>query len=246
MRFLNFIRLSVRVGMLAAFCAVSLFGGMDSVQAESSRWNDSQITAQGVGVMPKSKKNSSSMQKKLKAKVTEMAKDNLKKDILGLRLAEEIVIDEETASSVADRSTVLDEQTDANGSVIITVGVPVYGKNSLAEIVFKPATKIPFPSPNNGNEKAQGHYTALVIDCTEWEDAHKEFIANRKASGKEIKHFNDTLNYAVMTSQEKEIELNYLEDIKLEKETGKYIVSYEEHSDLTQLPLKDTFFKAAK
>jgi DNA modification methylase len=77
-------------------------------------------------------------------------------------------------------------------------------------------------------------------------DAHKEFIANRKASGKEIKHFNDTLNYAVMTSQEKEIELNYLEDIKLEKETGKYIVSYEEHSDLTQLPLKDTFFKAAK
>ena len=77
-------------------------------------------------------------------------------------------------------------------------------------------------------------------------DAHKEFIANRKASGKEIKHFNETLNCAVMTSQEKEIELNYLEDIKLEKETGKYIVSYEEHSDLTQLPLKDTFFKAAK
>jgi len=77
-------------------------------------------------------------------------------------------------------------------------------------------------------------------------DAHKEFITKRKALGKEIKHFNKTLNYEVMTSQEKEIELNYLESIKLEKESGKYMVEYEEHSDLTELPLKDSFFNVKK
>jgi len=63
-------------------------------------------------------------------------------------------------------------------------------------------------------------------------DAHKEFITNRKASGKEIKHFNKALNYDVMTSQEQEIELNYLVSIKFQKESGGYIVEYEEHSDL--------------
>ena len=77
-------------------------------------------------------------------------------------------------------------------------------------------------------------------------DAHKEFIAKRKASGKEIKYFNDTLNFAVMTSQEKEIELNYLDDIKLNKDTGTYVVTYEEYSDLTQLPYKDTLFKTVR
>ena len=75
-------------------------------------------------------------------------------------------------------------------------------------------------------------------------DAHKEFIANRKSSGKEIKHFNETLNCEVMTSQEKE--LNYLESISEDKNTGTYKVVYENHSDLTTLPFTHTFFKKAK
>ena len=77
-------------------------------------------------------------------------------------------------------------------------------------------------------------------------DAHKNFIANRKSSGKEIKHFNETLNCEVMTSQEKEIELNYLESISEDKGTGKYKVMYESHSDLTTLPFSYTIFKKAK
>ena len=77
-------------------------------------------------------------------------------------------------------------------------------------------------------------------------DAHKEFIENRKASGKEIKHFNETLNCEVMTSQEKEIEFNYLESINEDKETGAYTVGYEDYSDLTNLPFMQTFFKKAK
>ncbi len=77
-------------------------------------------------------------------------------------------------------------------------------------------------------------------------DTHKEFIAKRKSEGKEIKHFNDTLNCEVMTSQEKEIELNYLEGIDEDNVTGKYTVTYENHSDLTVLPFMRTFFKKAK
>lgn len=77
-------------------------------------------------------------------------------------------------------------------------------------------------------------------------DAHKEFIAKRKSEGKEIKHFNETLNCEVMTSQEKEIELNYLESIDEDNVTGKYTVTYENHSDLTDLPFMRTFFKKAK
>ncbi|MBP3669564.1 MAG: site-specific DNA-methyltransferase [Bacteroides sp.] len=73
-------------------------------------------------------------------------------------------------------------------------------------------------------------------------DAHKEFIINRKASGKEIKHFNNMLNYEVMTKQETEIELNYLESIEIDKDNGLYVVTYEDYSDLTELPLKDSFF----
>lgn len=77
-------------------------------------------------------------------------------------------------------------------------------------------------------------------------DAHREFIVNRKASGKKIKHFNDTLNCEVMTSQEKKIELNYLESIQLEPESGKYVVTYEDHSDLNELPLKNSLFKVLR
>ncbi len=77
-------------------------------------------------------------------------------------------------------------------------------------------------------------------------DAHKEFVANRKASGKEIKHFNKTLNCEVMTSQEKEIELNYLESISEDRGTGVYKVVYEDSSDLTAIPFTRSFFKEAK
>ena len=170
------IRLSMRVNVIVVYLIASIFLGLGSVQAESCWWNDSRITAQGVGVMPESKKNSSSIQKKLKTEAIAEANEKLKKGILGIRIANDVVIDEDMASSAVALSAVIDEQTDANGGVIITVGVPVYGKSSLAEIVFKPTTKKPFLSPSNENGYAQGHYTSLVIDCTEWEDVHKEFL----------------------------------------------------------------------
>ena len=72
-------------------------------------------------------------------------------------------------------------------------------------------------------------------------DAHKEFVENRENSGKEVKHFNSTLKYKVMTKQESEIELNYLRSI-LKNKSGDYIVEYEDHSDLTTLPFNENLF----
>ncbi len=72
-------------------------------------------------------------------------------------------------------------------------------------------------------------------------DAHKAFIENREKSGKEVKHFNNTLNYKVMTKQESEIELNYMISI-LKNENGGYIVEYEDHSDLSTMPYKENLF----
>ena len=77
-------------------------------------------------------------------------------------------------------------------------------------------------------------------------DAHKQFIADRKAAGKEVKHFNITLNCEVMTNQEKEIELNYLDSINLDSASGTYTVEYVDNSDFTSLPIKDNMFKIAE
>lgn len=76
-------------------------------------------------------------------------------------------------------------------------------------------------------------------------DAHKAFIENREKSGKEVKHFNNTLNYKVMTKQESEIELNYLISI-LKNNNGGYVVEYEEHSDLSTMPYKENLFATAQ
>lgn len=72
-------------------------------------------------------------------------------------------------------------------------------------------------------------------------DAHKAFVEEREKLGKEVKHFNNTLNTKVMTKQESELELNYLSSIVL-NENGEYIVSYEDHSDLTEMPFKENLF----
>lgn len=76
-------------------------------------------------------------------------------------------------------------------------------------------------------------------------DAHKEFVENREDSGKEVKHFNNTLNYKVMTKQESEIELNYLKTIS-KKGNSEYIVEYEDHSDLTTLPFYENLFATTR
>lgn len=56
-------------------------------------------------------------------------------------------------------------------------------------------------------------------------ERHVSFIQERKSQGKEIKHFNKTLNVPVMTTQEEEINFNYLLSIDLDIK-GVYNVDY--------------------
>ncbi|MBR5204535.1 MAG: site-specific DNA-methyltransferase [Bacteroidaceae bacterium] len=76
-------------------------------------------------------------------------------------------------------------------------------------------------------------------------DTHKEFVENRENSGKVVKHFNNMLDCKVMTKQETEIELNYLTSI-VRDEKGTYVVGYEDYSDLTTMPLRETLFAVAQ
>lgn len=66
-------------------------------------------------------------------------------------------------------------------------------------------------------------------------DRHVDFIQERKSQGKEIKHFNKTLNVPVMTTQEEEITFNYLLSIHSDNK-GIYHVDYEQTSDMELIP----------
>ena len=74
-------------------------------------------------------------------------------------------------------------------------------------------------------------------------DDHIAFIADREKAGKEIKHFNKTLNVPVMTGQEEKISLHYIRCIDCPK-TGEIQVEYIEDSDFTAIPhtSSDTLF----
>lgn len=65
---------------------------------------------------------------------------------------------------------------------------------------------------------------------------HVDFVKNRIAQGKEVKHYNSVMNVAVMTKQEEEIEFNYLDGISLDTQSGEYSISYEEHSNMLETP----------
>lgn len=67
-------------------------------------------------------------------------------------------------------------------------------------------------------------------------DTHVDFVKNRIAQGKEVKHYNSVMNVAVMTKQEEEIEFNYLDGISLDAQSGEYSISYEEHSNMLEKP----------
>lgn len=68
-------------------------------------------------------------------------------------------------------------------------------------------------------------------------DRHANFIEERKSQGKEIKHFNKTLNVPVMTTQEEKITFNYLLSIYSDSKNV-YHVDYEPTSDMKLIPSK--------
>lgn len=63
-------------------------------------------------------------------------------------------------------------------------------------------------------------------------DAHCDFIKARIAEGKEVKHYNSVMDIAVMTTQEKDIEFNFLSSISCDSQSGKYSISYKKYSNI--------------
>lgn len=64
-------------------------------------------------------------------------------------------------------------------------------------------------------------------------DNHIEFIRARKASGKEIKHYNKPMNVEVMTKQEETMELCCLKAISSLSDSNGWMVDLEDHSNLS-------------
>lgn len=98
---------------------------------------------------------------------------SLAEQIKGVHITAETTIESQIISgdivqakvnAVIRGAEILSEEFKDDGSCVVTVGLPVYGKNSVASIAFKPAPKKNFPAPKNFSA-AKGNYTGLVIDC---------------------------------------------------------------------------------
>lgn len=75
-------------------------------------------------------------------------------------------------------------------------------------------------------------------------DNHIKFIQERKASCKEVKHFNALMNVDVMTKQEETMELCYLKGISLLSGHDSCVVDIEDSSNLNRQPFKEGLFAA--
>lgn len=64
---------------------------------------------------------------------------------------------------------IISEQYDAFGNCTVVMSVPVFGvDNSLASLTFQSVDKQDFPAPTV-NQAAQGNYTGLIIDCSDFD-----------------------------------------------------------------------------
>lgn len=149
-----------------------------SAQEENDWWNSQEIMAKGYGINNNIKDISETNQNELRERAIADARRNLANKIVGLRIKADEIINEELASSIAALAVVKKERVDANGSMVVNLGISIYGnENSLSQLIFKSHIKKNLPLPTKNNGKIQGNYTALIIDCTEWEDTHK-FVLN--------------------------------------------------------------------
>ena len=176
----NFLSFLLRATILT-FC-FSFFLSLLPLQSASAKegyawWNRDDITASGYGVKSENKSDSSKKcRKNIKDLTIKKAKESLVEKIAGIGVRVGETIDADMAKSVAELSSVIKEQTDAKGSIKVSVGLPVYGEKSLLQAVLMPYEKEKLPALNNDKYEPQGNYDLLVIDCTQWEDENKTFL----------------------------------------------------------------------
>ncbi len=75
-------------------------------------------------------------------------------------------------------------------------------------------------------------------------DNHVKFIEDRRLSGKDIKHFNEVMNVPVMTKQEENMKLCYLDSISSFDDRDMCRVSLDDHSSMSALPSHEGLFAA--
>lgn len=88
----------------------------------------------------------------------------------------------------------------------------------------------------------QADIDGLNADIKSRVDNHVSFVEQRKATGKEVKYFNRTLNVSVMTKQEVNIEFQYIRSIDMASKPSSFEVTYEDKSDLSLLPSLNNLF----
>lgn len=172
MRKNNFLILSRMI--MCAIC-LSILALPASVGAEDGYdWqNHSKITA--VGYRENCPEKSDSVNN-AGDKAMEQARLNLIKKIMSIPITAKETVDMDAAKSAATLSAVIGEKKDAKGGAKITLGLSVYGEQSLMTVLLKPYAKEPLPKINDENYSSRRTSTALIIDCAEWEDKNKTLL----------------------------------------------------------------------
>ena len=152
--------------LLAVFCTVLMSPATGSAYTSHEWWRNLAVTAKGHGI-----KSANADKAVVRTLAMTKARRNLAENIADIRLTSHERIGEKAAAIIADKAKLLKERFDSAGNLSVTVGVPVYGEDSLANMLFKQMKKSPIDSPDTTKENKQG-YTSLVIDCIAWEKAH--------------------------------------------------------------------------
>ena len=170
MKIVKILQILLLTAVLSAF--ISLEKGY--AQEICEWWNYKNITVGGKAVKVKDMANAS--HDELRATAANDAQPQLIERLIGIRITAGNIVNKEQATAVAALGKTIEEKFDAKGNIKIEFGVPVYGEDSLAKIVFKKESIRPLIKPSKEQKKVEGDYTSLVIDCAKWEDSNKKYL----------------------------------------------------------------------
>lgn len=155
----------VRAVMFALFFAIFAFTSEADARQEYEWWNKGSVTSIGYGINSDGTKPGDAGKR-----ARDDARRKLSEKIASIRVTAWQTAGETSAAAASDLAVSVNERTDANGSVSVSLSLPLYGEDSLSSVLLTPWESKASPSPAKNQSGAGGGYTSLVIDCTEWED----------------------------------------------------------------------------
>ena len=173
---------------LIAFLAITTG---TSLAAEGINWDDSTISATGMGVAPPNARNAAQARMLARRAAVVDAYRQLAESVNGVNVDSETTVEnmmvmndsiKTKVSAVIKGARVISEQITPDGGYEVTMQISLFGvSNSLASAIMPaPATKESFPAPipnvtasipsgssaaEAPNGKPIGGYTGLVVDC---------------------------------------------------------------------------------